>query len=78
MKVSLTCLKNAKHICRVLEEEYQQEFERNLTLNRLSEVMTDPCFPDVGIHVKYELNQPPSAFIENSIEQLERTRNLTL
>ena len=77
-QVSLTCLKNAKHICRVLEEEYQQEFERNLTLNRLSEVMTDPCFPDVGIHVKYELNQPPSAFIENSIEQLERTRNLTL
>lgn len=77
-QVSLTCLKNAKHICRVLEEEYQQEFERNLTLNRLSEVMRDPCFPDVGIHVKYELNQPPSAFIENSIEQLERTRNLTL
>lgn len=77
-QVSLTCLKNAKHICRVLEEEYQQEFERNLTLNRLSEVMTDPRFPDVGIHVKYELNQPPSAFIENSIEQLERTRNLTI
>ena len=76
--VSFVCLKNAKHICRVLEEEYQQEFERNLTLNRLSEVMVDPCFPDVGIHVKYDLNLPPSAFIENSIEQLERTKNLTL
>ena len=76
--VSSVCLKNAKHICKVLEEEYQHEFERNLTLNRLSEVMTDPCFPDIGVHVKYALNQPPCAFIENGIEQLERTKNLTL
>ena len=37
--LSMTCLENSRDILRVLEEEYQTVFERNLTLNRLGEVI---------------------------------------
>ena len=38
----MTALENAKDIMTILEEEYQKEYERNLTLNRLSEVIIHP------------------------------------
>lgn len=69
---SMTCLENAKDIMQVLEEEYQMEFERNLTLNRLSEVIVSPCCPDKGGCLSYDYHLPPSIYILNDIEKLIR------
>ncbi|MEG0805600.1 MAG: hypothetical protein RSD55_03145 [Lachnospiraceae bacterium] len=76
--ISLVSLTNAREIITVLEEEYQNVFERNLTLSRLSEVMYSPACPDLGVSIHYDTNQPPSVFIDNHIEQLYRNRNLSL
>ena len=65
------------NILRVLEEEYQQEFGRNLTLNRLSEAILSPTCPDKGKHVYYDGNLPASSYVENDIRQLVRLRNIT-
>lgn len=75
--LSFTCLENARDILRVLEEEYQQEFGRNLTLNRLSEAIISPTCPDKGKHVYYDGNLPASSYVENDIRQLVRLRNIT-
>lgn len=75
---SLTCLENTKNILTVLEEEYQQIFGRNLTLNRLSEAVFSPRYPDKGANMSYDLNQPPSGYVENDIEHLKRLEKLIL
>ena len=76
-RLSLVCLENARDILRVLEEEYQLEFGRNLTLNRLSEAILSPTCPDKGKHVYYDGNLPASSYVENDIRQLVRLRNIT-
>lgn len=75
---SLTCLENTKNILTVLEEEYQQIFEKNLTLNRLSEAVFSPRYPDKGLNMSYDLNHPPSIYVANDIEHLKRLENLIL
>lgn len=72
---SMTCLENAREIMQVLEEEYQMEFERKLTLNRLSEVIVSPCCPDKGGCLSYDYHLRPSVYISNDIEKLIRLRN---
>ena len=74
--LSLTCLKNTRRILEVLEEEYQNIFERNLTLNRLSEVLTIPRMPDRGHSMHYDLNLPASVCAANDIDILMRLENL--
>lgn len=73
---SLTCLKNAKNILEVLEEEFQGVFERNLTLSRLGEVIISPRFPDKGYCVRYDENLAPSIYVSNDIEKLMRLKNI--
>ncbi|MFV0516867.1 MAG: nicotinate-nicotinamide nucleotide adenylyltransferase [Aminipila sp.] len=73
---SLTCLKGAKAILQVLEEEFQKAFERNLTLSRLSEVIISPRCPDKGHSVSYDENLPPSLYVTNDIETLMRLKNI--
>ena len=75
-QLSLTCLENARDILRVLEEEYQQAFGRNLTLSRLGEVILSPTCPDKGNFMRYEGNLPASSYVENDIRHLIRLRNL--
>ena len=75
---SMVCLENARNILTVLEEEYQLCFERNLTLNRLGEAIISPRYPDVGDHMSYDLNLPPSVYISNDIEKLIRLRKIIL
>ena len=60
----------------VLEEEYQAVFERNLTLNRLSEVILSPCCPDRGDHLSYDYHLAPSVYVENDIVRLIRLKEL--
>ncbi len=73
--LSMTCLENALDILRVLEAEYQVEFERNLTLNRLGEVIISPTCPDKGDCLSYDYHLPPSVYIQNDIEKLIRLRS---
>jgi Nicotinic acid mononucleotide adenylyltransferase len=75
---SLSCLENAKNILTALEEEYQLIYERNLTLNRLSEAVYTPRYPDKGLNMSYDLNLPPSVYVENDIELLKRLENLII
>lgn len=73
---SMTCLENARSILSVLEEEYEAVYERKLTLNRLSEALIFPRYPDKGIHMSYDPNLAPSVYIANDIETLMRLENL--
>ncbi len=71
---SLTCLQNAADILKVLEEEYQESFEKTLTLKRLSEAVIFPRSPDNGECMQYDLNVAPSVYVLNDIEKLKRLR----
>ena len=75
---SMTCLENTRNILSVLEEEYQLIFEKNLTLNRLSEAVFSPRYPDKGLNMNYDMNHPPSMYVVNDIEHLKRLENLIL
>ncbi len=73
---SMVCLENAHSILRTLEEEYQAEFERKLTLKRLGEVITQPKRPDLGGHVAYDENVAASVYVEKDMQRLLRLRRL--
>lgn len=75
-RLSMIALENAKEIMTVLEEEYQKEYERNLTLNRLSEVVIHPSCPDKGGCLSYDYHLAPSIYIANDIEKLVRLSGL--
>lgn len=75
---SMTCLENTRSILMVLEQEYQALFERNLTLNRLSEAILSPRYPDHGANITYDFNLAPSVYINNDIERLIRLKTMFL
>jgi len=75
---SMECLKNAKEILISLEEEYQELFQKNLTLNRLGEALLSPKCPDVGACMSYDYNLAPSVFVANDIEKLIRLKSTVL
>jgi hypothetical protein len=71
---SLTCLENAAYIMHTLQEVYQEQYEKHLTLKRLGEVFTYPRIPDIDVGVKFDQNMDPVRFIENDIERLVRLK----
>ena len=71
---SMTCLENARDIMKVLEEEYQAEFEKQLTIERLGAVITQPRKPAVSDGLKYDGTIPASTYIQGDIDQAERLR----
>ncbi|MGI6211387.1 MAG: hypothetical protein ACOYJJ_02255 [Anaerovoracaceae bacterium] len=71
---SMTCLQNAKNIWQVIETEYQNKYQRKLTLKRIGEVITYRRLPDLGSGVDLDENLSPSACIDNAIERLIRLR----
>lgn len=73
---SLTCLENARDILRALEEEYQEIFERKLTLNRLSEAVISPSCPDRGSCLSYDYHLAASTYVENDIMTLKRLERM--
>ena len=77
-EISMVCLENARDILHVLEEEYQEVYERNLTLDRLSEAIYSPTCPDKGQFIQYDLNLPASLYVENDIQRLVRLKNIAI
>ncbi|MCI9596250.1 MAG: hypothetical protein HFE75_02925 [Firmicutes bacterium] len=73
---SMTCLENAYKIFLDLEQEYQNEFERKLTLQRLSEAVISPRVPDLGSYMNYDMNLAPSGYLINGIERLIRLESV--
>ena len=72
----MTCLENARSILKTLEEEYQNVFERKLTIKRLGEVVTELKRPDAGEYVVFDENVAASAYVEKDIERLIRMRKM--
>ena len=73
---SMTCLKNARNILHVLEEEYQNVFEKKLTLKRLGEVITSPKIIEVDRHLISDESVAPSIHVERDIEALIRLKEM--
>ena len=73
---SMTCLENARDILKTLEEEYQKEFARKLTLKRVGEVISVPKRPESDLNKNYNENIAPSAYVEQDIEKLIRLRKM--
>ena len=74
--LSQVCLENTHSILRALEAEYRQLFERNLTLETLSETVHLPLCPDKGGCMAYDPNLAASVYVENDIEQLMRMKRM--
>ena len=75
---SMACLENSRDILKTLEEEYQKEFERKLTLKRLGEVVSRPKRPDLGSYARYDEKVPASFYAEKDIEKLQRLKRIFL
>ncbi|MBQ0078787.1 MAG: hypothetical protein KBS66_02700 [Eubacterium sp.] len=64
------CLENAMKIFRVLEDEYQEEFERKLTIKRLSDAIIGPRMPNGANRVAVNFNFAPSVYMADYMERL--------
>ena len=71
---SAVCIKNARDVLYVLEQEYRNLFARNLTLSRLSEAVNLPLCPDRGTCLEYDPNLAASVYLESDLENLYRSR----
>lgn len=69
-------LENSYRILRALETAYQEEHERNLTLDRMPEVLTRPMLPDPGAHLLYDLTQSPSTYLKQALDHLAYLENM--
>lgn len=76
--LSKTCIQNAMDILTVIEEEYHNIHQRNLTLASLGEIFTFPRCPDHGHNMYYDLNFSPSHYLENDLELLTRLKHTLL
>ncbi|MBR2001191.1 MAG: IMP dehydrogenase, partial [Firmicutes bacterium] len=65
-----------KELLEALEREYQDRYERKLTLNRLSEVVISPCCTDWGECLNYDYHMAPSAYVKDDLERLVRLESL--
>ena len=77
-KYSMTCLENARDILRTLEEEYEKEFMRKLTIKRIGEVIAVPKRPEADINKAYDESIAPSVYVEQDIEKLIRLRKILI
>lgn len=68
--LSMVSLENSKSILQVLEAEYQELFEKKLTVKRLGEVLISPRLPYLGDNIYYDLNKEASRYMDASIETL--------
>jgi len=76
--LSRCCLENARDILMALEMEYCGAFSRTLTLERLSDAIISPLYPDKGSCVSYDPSRTASTYVENDLEMLLRMRSRDL
>lgn len=76
--LSMTCLENAKMILQVLEDEYQELYEKKLTLKRLGEVLISPRIPYLGDSIYHDLNKEASDYMDVNIENLLKLERIII
>ncbi len=76
--LSMTSLSNAKMILQALEDEYQELYEKKLTLKRLGEVLISPRLPYLGENIYYDLNKEASSYMDVSIENLLKLERIII
>lgn len=77
--LSKVCIENALDLFTIIEREYENIYERNLTLSSLGRVFIAPRCPEAGNNMYYDLNIAPSTYIKNDLEtliKLERSLNM--
>ncbi|MEL7608448.1 MAG: hypothetical protein AAGU74_02965 [Bacillota bacterium] len=72
LDLSMVCLNNSLEVLLALEKAYREQFERNLTLNRLGEVLISPRRIDKGNCMVYDGTLAASTYLKNDIKQLSR------
>ena len=70
--LSMVSLENARRIFLALEEEYQNVFERKLTIKRLSDAVISPRMPNGADRVAVDPSLAPSVYMEDYKERLRR------
>ena len=73
-ELSRTALTNALCVLRALERVQQRSFNTVLTLRRLGEAIEHPRLPDRGKALDYDFSIPASAYLEDDLLTLDRTR----
>jgi len=73
--LSQIAIENSLEILTILEKEYQDMYERKLTLYSMGHVFTTPRCPDQGEDMEYDLNLSPSHYLKNDLELLKRLKN---
>ncbi|MDO4280755.1 MAG: cytidyltransferase-related domain protein [Peptococcaceae bacterium] len=71
---SARCIENARNIYYILEECYRTRFGRNLTMERIGEVITVASAPDRGECVTYDPNVAASVYLDNDLKMLYRQK----
>lgn len=75
-ELSRVCIENARDIYKVLEKEYRRQYGRQLTMDRIGEVLAEPRYPDsIGLS-REKLQQSPSRILEEELERLRRLQAL--
>ena len=73
--LSRTALENDFAVLRALERAHQRLFSTALTLRRLGEALERPRLPDRGKRLQYDFSIPASAYLEDDLLMLDRTRS---
>lgn len=76
--LSMVSLENSKSILQALEAEYQELYEKNLTVKRLGEVLISPRIPYLGENIYYDLNKEASSYMDTTIEMLIKLERIIL
>lgn len=76
--LAITCIDNAFKIFQVLEEEYQNLFERQLTIRRLSDIIKQPRMPNGADRLSVDFDQSPSSYMKDYKDRLLRLKSAML
>ncbi len=75
-RMSGVCLENARDIFLVLEQLYQKQYRRKLTMSRIGEVLAEPRHPDTCILDTSVIQESPSLLLEREMQKLRRLKHL--
>jgi nicotinic acid mononucleotide adenylyltransferase len=71
---SKVCMENAIDIYRAVEGEYRKQYGRRLSLDRISEILVQPRYPDqIGLDESKRM-MTPSQILNEELKRLERFR----
>lgn len=74
-ELSGVCMENARDIYEEVEKEYRKQYGRRLTLERISEILVQPRYPDsIGLDETRRM-QTPSQILKEELMRLKRLKS---